>query len=148
MNSYFCRTSNLKLRTLKLGKYITLMPYSVISGFMSGICVILIILQLSPLLGHQAPSGGVIGTLTELPNTIFNINFRELFLGFITLSILFLCPNKYKKYVPAQLIALVAVTLISIILFNNDSIRRIDHISMGFPRLFFHNLILKCLPLW
>ena len=48
--------------SLKLGKYVTLMPYSVISGFMSGIGVILIILQLSPLLGHPAPAGGVIGT--------------------------------------------------------------------------------------
>ncbi|MCV5372349.1 SulP family inorganic anion transporter, partial [Escherichia coli] len=51
------------LGTLKMGKYVTLMPYSVISGFMSGIGVILIILQLSPLLGHAAPTGGVLGTL-------------------------------------------------------------------------------------
>lgn len=93
------------LGTLKLGKYITLMPYSVISGFMSGIGVILIILQLSPLLGHQAPSGGVIGTLAELPSTIMNVQFGELFLGILTLAILFLCPSKYKKIVPAQLIA-------------------------------------------
>ncbi|MEN9204296.1 MAG: SulP family inorganic anion transporter, partial [Thermostichales cyanobacterium DRC_bins_46] len=46
----------------KLGKYITLMPYSVISGFMSGIGVILIILQIGPLLGQPTPRGGVIGT--------------------------------------------------------------------------------------
>ncbi|MGS0729609.1 SulP family inorganic anion transporter, partial [Shewanella sp. 0m-11] len=67
--------------TLKLGKYVTLMPYSVISGFMSGIGVILIILQLSPLLGHAAPTGGVIGTLTSLPTTLANVKFSELFLG-------------------------------------------------------------------
>ncbi|MDG2480414.1 MAG: SulP family inorganic anion transporter, partial [Alphaproteobacteria bacterium] len=35
--------------TLKLGRYITLMPFSVISGFMSGIGCIIIILQLLPL---------------------------------------------------------------------------------------------------
>ncbi len=39
------------LGALKLGKYITLMPYTVISGFMSGIGLILIILQFGPLLG-------------------------------------------------------------------------------------------------
>lgn len=50
------------LGTLKLGKYVTLMPYSVVSGFMSGIGIILIILQLPPLLGHLAPPGGVLGT--------------------------------------------------------------------------------------
>jgi len=44
----------------KMGKYITLMPYSVISGFMSGIGVILIILQIPPFLGQAAPKGGVL----------------------------------------------------------------------------------------
>ena len=45
------------LGSLKLGKYITLMPYTVISGFMSGIGLILIILQFGPLLGTSNPFG-------------------------------------------------------------------------------------------
>lgn len=121
------------LGTLKLGKYVTLMPYSVISGFMSGIGVILIILQLSPLLGHAAPSGGVMGTLTALPETVANMQFSELFLGLLTLAILFLFPKKYRKYVPAQLVALIAVTLLSVIFFDMDSIRRIGEIPAGLP---------------
>jgi len=54
----------------KLGKYITLMPYSVISGFMSGIGVILIILQIAPFLGQKAPKGGVLGTIQALPELL------------------------------------------------------------------------------
>lgn len=123
------------LGTLKLGKYITLMPYSVISGFMSGIGVILIILQLSPLLGHAAPSGGVIGTLSALPDTLSNLDIKELFLGLLTLAVLFLFPQHYRKYVPAQLVALVAVTLISVIIFDMDSIRRIGEIPAGLPSI-------------
>ncbi|CAH8225068.1 SulP family inorganic anion transporter [Vibrio aestuarianus] len=123
------------LGTLKLGKYITLMPYSVISGFMSGIGVILIILQLSPLLGQAAPSGGVMGTLSALPDIISNMKFNELFLGLLTLGILFFLPNKYRKYVPAQLVALVVVTLISVLLFNPEDIRRIGVIPAGLPSL-------------
>lgn len=65
----------------KLGKYITLMPYSVISGFMSGIGVILIILQIAPFLGQAAPKGGVLGTLRALPSLITNLNPPELILG-------------------------------------------------------------------
>ncbi|OMO23915.1 sodium-independent anion transporter [Vibrio splendidus] len=123
------------LGTLKLGKYVTLMPYSVISGFMSGIGVILIILQLSPLLGHVAPSGGVMGTLSALPDTLANLKISELFLGGLTLGILFGFPAKYRKYVPAQLVALVAVTLLSVIIFDTDSIRRIGEIPAGLPSL-------------
>ncbi|EHD0127644.1 SulP family inorganic anion transporter [Vibrio alginolyticus] len=123
------------LGTLKLGKYVTLMPYSVISGFMSGIGVILIILQLSPLMGHAAPSGGVLGTLSALPETISNLKFSELFLGLLTLGILFFFPKQYRKYVPAQLVALVAVTLLSVILFDIEDIRRIGEIPAGLPSL-------------
>ncbi|EPP5337217.1 SulP family inorganic anion transporter [Vibrio alginolyticus] len=123
------------LGTLKLGKYVTLMPYSVISGFMSGIGVILIILQLSPLMGHAAPSGGVLGTLSALPESISNLKFSELFLGLLTLGILFFFPKQYRKYVPAQLVALVAVTLLSVILFDTEDIRRIGEIPAGLPSL-------------
>lgn len=123
------------LGTLKLGKYITLMPYSVISGFMSGIGIILIILQLSPLLGHAAPAGGVLGTLRALPETLSHLDIKELFLGLLTLVVLFLFPEKYRKFVPAQLVALVAVTLISIIIFDMDSIRRIGEIPAGLPSI-------------
>jgi len=123
------------LGTLKLGKYVTLMPYSVISGFMSGIGVILIILQLSPLLGHSAPTGGVIGTLSALPETLLNINFSELFLGLLTLGVLFFFPKQYRKFVPAQLVALVAVTLLSVLIFDSESIRRIGEIPAGLPSL-------------
>ncbi|HCG8517109.1 TPA: SulP family inorganic anion transporter [Vibrio parahaemolyticus] len=123
------------LGTLKMGKYVTLMPYSVISGFMSGIGVILIILQLSPLLGHAAPAGGVLGTLSALPETISNLKFNEFFLGLLTLGILFFFPKKYRKYVPAQLVALVAVTLLSVMLFDTEDIRRIGEIPAGLPSL-------------
>ncbi|HHF0501046.1 TPA: SulP family inorganic anion transporter [Vibrio antiquarius] len=123
------------LGTLKLGKYVTLMPYSVISGFMSGIGVILIILQLSPLMGHAAPSGGVLGTLSALPDTISNLKFSELFLGLLTLGILFFFPKQYRKYVPAQLVALVAVTLLSVMFFDTEDIRRIGEIPAGLPSL-------------
>ncbi|EEY46186.1 SulP family inorganic anion transporter [Vibrio mimicus] len=123
------------LGTLKLGKYITLMPYSVVSGFMSGIGVILIILQLSPLLGHPSPGGGVLGTLSALSELLANLKFSELFLGLLTLAILFFLPQKYRKQVPAQLVALVAVTLFSVIFFDTDDIRRIGEIPAGLPSI-------------
>ncbi|MDE8603138.1 SulP family inorganic anion transporter [Marinomonas sp. RSW2] len=120
---------------LKLGKYITLMPYSVISGFMSGIGVILIILQLAPFLGHPSPSGGVIGTLTALPKLLMDLKFSELFLGLLTLGVLFYLPKHWRRYVPPQLVALVVITLVSVILFNDTDVRRIGVIPSGLPSI-------------
>jgi SulP family sulfate permease len=123
------------LGKLKLGKYITLMPYSVISGFMSGIGIILIILQIAPFLGQTSPPGGVPGTLSALPDLAMNMDFGELFLGLMTLAVLYYMPKKWQKYVPPQLLALVSITLVSIIIFDQDSIRRIGEIPSGLPSL-------------
>ncbi len=119
----------------KLGKYVTLMPYTVISGFMSGIGVILIILQIAPFLGQASPKGGVVGTVQNLPTLISNINPLETLLAVITVGILFLYPRKLKKYMPPQLLALILGSLISIFLFGNADIRRIGEISVGLPSL-------------
>lgn len=121
----------------KLGRYITLMPYSVISGFMSGIGIILIILQIAPFLGQPAPKGGVIGTLRALPELIANVNPPELILGLITLAIIFLMPKKLKRLVPPQLIALIIGTVVSLTLFQGVDIRRIGVIPVGLPPLQF-----------
>ena len=120
---------------LKLGKYVTLMPYTVISGFMSGIGVILIILQTAPFLGQSSPKGGVIGTVQNLPTLIQGINPLETVLAGLTVAILFLYPSKLKKFLPPQLLALIVGTAISLLLFGNADIRRIGEISVGLPSL-------------
>ncbi|HEY9810421.1 MAG TPA: SulP family inorganic anion transporter [Halomicronema sp.] len=119
----------------KLGKYITLMPYSVISGFMSGIGVILIILQIAPFLGQAPPKGGVLGTFLAIPQLLANIKVPEAILGAVTLAIIFLMPKKIKKIVPPQLVALIIGTLISVTIFNGVDIRRIGEIPVGLPTL-------------
>ena len=120
---------------LKLGRYVTLMPYTVVSGFMSGIGVILIILQIAPFLGQKSPGGGVIGTVQNIPTLLANINPLETFLASLTVAILFLCPRKLKKKFPPQLLALIVGTLIATFLFGSDQIRTIGEISVGLPSL-------------
>jgi SulP family sulfate permease len=124
------------LGLLRLGKYITLMPYSVISGFMSGIGVILILLQIAPFLGHPSPPGGVIGTLQNLPTLLRTANPAEAALGILTLLILFFFPTRWKRHVPPQLIALIAGTLVSTTLLAGMDIRRIGEIAVRLPTLY------------
>ncbi|MCC0179634.1 SulP family inorganic anion transporter [Waterburya agarophytonicola K14] len=120
---------------LKLGRYVTMMPYTVVSGFMSGIGVILIILQLAPFLGQASPKGGVIGTVQNIPTLISNVNPIETVLAVITVAILFFYPSKLKKFLPPQLLALIVGTLIAIFFLGDADIRRIGEISVGLPSL-------------
>lgn len=118
---------------LKLGKYVTLMPYTVVSGFMTGIGFILIILQMAPFLGHASPPGGVVGTLESVPDFISNIQTEEAILAALTLAILFFTPSRMKRYLPPQLVALVVGTVISLTIFGAIEIRRIGEIPTGLP---------------
>ncbi|MEA5390026.1 SulP family inorganic anion transporter [Cyanobium gracile UHCC 0139] len=128
---------------LKLGRYITQMPYTVISGFMSGIGIILMVLQLGPFLGQAIPKGGVMGTLTTLPSLFANARPTEVTLAVVTLAILWFTPGKVKKVAPPQLIALVLGTVLSLTLLTGgagveaggEGIRRIGEIASGFPTL-------------
>ena len=123
---------------LRLGRYVTQMPYTVISGFMSGIGLILIILQLGPFLGQASPKGGVIGTLQALPQLLAGARPLEVSLALITLAILWFTPKQLKKIAPPQLIALLVGTLVSLPLisgFGSEDIRRIGEIASGFPQL-------------
>lgn len=123
------------LGALRLGKYITMMPYTVISGFMSGIGIILVILQLAPFLGQAIPPGGVMGTLRAIPDLLTNIQPAETLLAAITLSIIWLMPAKFKRVIPPQLIALIVGTTLSLMVFSDVEIRRIGEIPMGFPAI-------------
>jgi SulP family sulfate permease len=119
---------------MRLGKYVTLMPYTVVSGFMSGIGIILVILQIGPLLGQAVPAGGVTGILENLPGLISNIQGEETLLALITVSILVFMPGKLKRFLPPQLAALIICTLISLALISSDDIRRIGEIPTGLPQ--------------
>lgn len=118
----------------RLGRYVTQMPYTVISGFMSGIGAILVILQLPAFLGQEA-SGGVIGTLTSLPTLMAGIQPMELALALITVAILWLTPSGIKKFCPPQLLALVLGTLLSITLFQDAGLKTIPAFNAELPTL-------------
>tara|TARA_X000000950_G_scaffold73304_1_gene91086 strand:+ start:1269 stop:2939 length:1671 start_codon:yes stop_codon:yes gene_type:complete len=118
----------------RLGRYITMMPYTVISGFMSGIGIILVLLQLAPFLG-QDPKGGVMGTLSQLPALIQGTQPMELSLAVITLTILWFTPSALKKVCPPQLLALVVGTLLAVSVFSGAGLRTIPSFSAEFPSL-------------
>jgi SulP family sulfate permease len=120
---------------LKLGRYVTMMPYTVISGFMSGIGFILIIIQLPPLLGFASPGGGVIGSLQALPELVTKVNAGEAALGGLALAILILMPRGWRRFVPPQLLALVVGTLLAVFVLGSGAYRAIGEVPGGLPSI-------------
>ena len=96
----------------RIGRYISLMPYPVISGFMTGIGCIIIILQLAPLLGHVNPAGGPLAALGALPGFVQSILPHAFVAGLVSLGIVFLLPQRIGRIVPSPLVALVVGTAV------------------------------------
>lgn len=117
---------------LRLGKYITLMPYTVISGFMSGIGVIIILIELGPFLGHPS-SAGVIDSLRRLPQHLQAANLAAVGLSLLTLAIVFGLPRRCNRVLPSPLVALVVGTLVSVWFLPESAIPRIGDIPTGLP---------------
>ena len=119
---------------MRLGKYITLMPYTVISGFMSGIGLIIILLQIGPLLGQPA-SANVVESVSQFPNFIQNANPAAFGLGLLTLAIVFFTPKVITRIIPSPLLALIVATVVAVYLLPDRGLLIIGDIPSGLPTL-------------
>ena len=116
---------------LGFGQYIRLVPYPVVSGFMSGIGCIIIALQLARLFGHEPAGSGTIPALMEVPNAVSNPNWEALGIGLLTLAIVFRWPAKWGRYLPGPLAALIAGTVASLSL---STVPVLGDIPTGLPQ--------------
>lgn len=96
---------------MKLGVYIKYIPYPVVSGFMSGIGVIIIILQVFPFMGQASPKT-IIGVFQKLPEGLTLFNVEAAMLALATIAIIYLFP-RISKSVPSPLVALILITVLS-----------------------------------
>lgn len=119
---------------LKLGKYFVMVPYPVISGFMSGIGIIIILLQVSPLVGLTGYSNAL-SALTKITDSVNHINISATIIGLISLTIMIYWPKKLAKLMPAPLFALVFLTLFNVLFLTELNIPTIGEIPSGFPEI-------------
>ena len=136
MAGLFCGMFQVLFGILKIGKYVRYIPYPVLSGFMSGIGVIIILQQLYPLFGMKSPVL-VVDMITQLPEHLQNgVHWDALVLGLISIAVIYLFPLVTKK-IPSTLVALIVVTLVSLFALPLPVELTIGHLPAGFPMPFF-----------
>lgn len=129
---------------LGIGRYIKLVPQPVVSGFMSGIGAIIIIVQIAPLLGHADPRGSVLVKLQAIPHMLAHANPGAVSLGVGVLAIMILMPRKLTNMVPSPLVALVVGTLAAH--FFTIAAPVIGPVPSGLPTLALPSLSMADLP--
>lgn len=120
------------LSLTKLPEVVKYVPYPVISGFMNGVGVIIIIMQLNPLLGI-APCSNTIESIETVCKSVSSLNIEAFAIGALTLLIVFLFPKKWNKYVPSQILALIICTFVSIK--TGLHVSKISEISVSMPAI-------------
>lgn len=120
------------LGLLHVGQYVRFIPYPVISGFMSGVGMIIILLQLNPLLGSDL-AASTLDALVVLPATVAAMDSATLLVSLATLAIVFFIPARIGRILPAPLIALVGVTVVVALL--DLPVATIGAIPTGLPEL-------------
>ena len=119
------------LGVFRIGRFVSYTPYSVISGFMSGIGLIIILIQTLPFLGKTVATGGPVGAIRALPDAISDLNYGALIIAAVTLIVGVLWPERLRKYLPPTLVALVAGTLLGVLWLKDTPV--IGHVPTGLP---------------
>ncbi len=128
------------LGLLKLGQFIKFTPYSVISGFMTGLGILYMLLQLNPFIGLPGAKS-ITAAITELPSTIAHASLPALAIGFLTLAIVVIWPKiSPVTWLPGPLIGLFVGTAVATTL--GLDIPKIGDIPTGLPTFYVPDLTL------
>jgi SulP family sulfate permease len=115
----------------KLGDCIRYIPYPVVSGFMSGIGIIIIILSLFPFMGQPSPKT-VIDVVLNLPQGFANANWEAIILASLTIAVIYVFP-RVSKIVPGSLVALLFLSPMAAVI--GFKVPLIGSIPKGLPEL-------------
>ena len=131
------------LGALRVGSFVTYTPYSVISGFMSGIGVIVMAIQVLPFLGAPSVPGGAINSVREWPDALLGLNWDALIVGMISLIAGIFWPTRLSRYMPGPLVALILGTVAAYFFFADAPV--IGATPTGLPELYAPNMSLSFL---
>jgi len=88
---------------LRFGKFIELVPVPVVSGFMSGVGIIILLLQLPPLLGSPVQADPM-ASAGMLPAAWQQLNAEALVLALLSLGLVYLLPRRVAQLIPSPLV--------------------------------------------
>ena len=121
------------LGVMKIGRFVSFTPYSVISGFMSGIGVIIILLQTLPFLGASVAMGGPMAAVRSWPDVVKDVNISAFAIAAATLVVGIVWPARLRRVLPPTLAALIAGTALGVLWLIDTPV--IGDVPTGLPEL-------------
>ncbi len=119
----------------KLGSLIKFIPFTITTGFTTGIAVTLIIGQLKDFLGLTFENSPIetMEKLEEVAHTIGTFNFEAFLIGIISLAVLIIFPKFIKKIPPSIFAIVISAVLVKVFDMNVNTIGSLYTISSALP---------------
>ena len=119
----------------KLGSLIKFIPYTITTGFTTGIAVTLIIGQLKDFLGITFVNSPIetIEKLEELVHQFHTFNYEALIIGAVSLAVLIVFPKFIKKIPPSIFAIVISAVLVKVFDMNVNTIGSLYTISSALP---------------
>lgn len=120
---------------LKLGSLIKFIPYTITTGFTTGIAVTLIIGQLKDFLGLTFVNSPIetMEKVEEVIHQIHTFNFEAFIIGVISLAVLIIFPKFIKKIPPSIFAIVISAVLVKVFDMNVNTIGSLYTISSALP---------------
>ena len=120
---------------LKLGSLIKFIPYTITTGFTTGIAITIIIGQLKDFMGLTFAGSPVeaIEKLEEVIHCIGTFNYQAFLIGLLALAILIILPRFLKKIPPSLIAIVVTAVLVKVFKLNVNTIGDLYTISASLP---------------
>ena len=103
----------------KLGGLVSFIPTPVITGFTSGIAIIIALGQVNNLTGFTSSGETTIEKICSYFTTPQQLNVTALLIGLAVILFMFIYPKKWNSVVPSSLVAIILATIANFI-FNFD----------------------------
>jgi len=121
------------LGVLRMGRFVVYTPYVVISGFMSGVGLIIMLIQALPFLGAPPAPGGPMGALRAIPDAVAGMNTSAFALALVALGVAVFWPRRLARFLPGLLVALLAGTALGVLWLTDVPV--IGEIPRGLPSM-------------
>lgn len=122
------------LGLVRLGRFVVYTPYPVISGFMTGIGVIVILMHIAPFVGATpAGEGGIPAILRSTPKLVQDAHLHACVVATVTLAVAVAWPPRLGKFLPAPLAAMMVGSVLGVFWLNNLPV--IGEVPTGLPEL-------------
>ena len=126
---------------LKIGRLVSYIPAPVITGFTSGIAIIIALGQIDNFFGTKSEGSDAVEKLISYGRLGFSPNWTAVLFGAIVVAIMIVYPKKLAAFIPSSLASIIIVLIINMVMFPDEP--KVAEVGAIPKRLFTDEALIK-----